>query len=98
MNFPPSTESNPRIQQGVADVCEGLGADCYEHGHHGAGFDHENILIDKTSIEVFIDEGAYSYSLPRAAVSGNNEGLRFFGDPETEVISLSVYTLKSIWN
>ncbi|MVM35051.1 DUF4980 domain-containing protein [Spirosoma sp. HMF4905] len=55
-----------------------------------------DIYVDRTSIEVFIDGGAYSYSLERKPVAGNTEGLRFWGTP-SEVKNLEVYTAKSIW-
>jgi fructan beta-fructosidase len=55
-----------------------------------------DIFIDKTSIEVFIDGGAYSYSMERKAREGNTEGLRFWGN-SIEVKNLEVYPMKSIW-
>ena len=57
-----------------------------------------DIFIDKTSVEVFIDGGALSYSMQREGLPGNRTGLSFFGDPETEVVRLKVYPMKSIWN
>ena len=35
-----------------------------------------DIYVDRTSIEVFIDGGAYSYSLERKPVSDNSDGLQ----------------------
>ena len=55
-----------------------------------------DILIDKTSVEVFIDGGAYSYSMERKAHDGNREGFRFWGN-NIEVKNLEVYPMKSIW-
>ena len=55
-----------------------------------------DIFIDKTSIEVFIDGGAYSYSMERRKRPNNNEGLRFWGN-NIEIKSLEVYPVKSIW-
>ena len=55
-----------------------------------------DIYIDRTSIEVFIDEGAYSYSLERKPDPKNAEGLHFWGNT-IEVKDLEVYTVKSIW-
>ena len=55
-----------------------------------------DIIIDKTSVEVFVDEGAFSYAIERKAVDGNKEGFKFFGK-NIEVKSLKVYPMKSIW-
>ena len=55
-----------------------------------------DIYVDRTSIEVFIDGGAYSYSLERKPVSGNSEGLQVWGTA-IEVKTLEMYTAKSIW-
>lgn len=55
-----------------------------------------DIYVDRTSVEVFIDGGAYSYSLERKPVATNKEGLRFWGN-QIEVKNLDVYTAKSIW-
>ena len=55
-----------------------------------------DIIIDKTSIEVFIDNGAYSYSMERRARENNTEGFRFWGH-NIEIINLEAYPLKSIW-
>lgn len=54
-----------------------------------------DIYIDRTSIEVFIDGGAYSYSMERKPDLQNKEGLHFWGG--MEVKNLEVYTAKSIW-
>lgn len=53
-----------------------------------------DIIIDKTSVEGFIDNGAYSYSMSLNAK--NDEGFRFWGN-NIEVKKLEIYTLKSIW-
>jgi len=55
-----------------------------------------DIIIDNTSIEVFIDDGAYSYSFARDVKSTNKEGFRFFGN-RIEVKSLEIYPMRSIW-
>ncbi|SEL39469.1 glycoside hydrolase family 32 protein [Parapedobacter koreensis] len=55
-----------------------------------------DIYIDRTTIEVFIDDGAYSYSLERKPESGNQEGLQFWGN-RIEVKNLEVFRAKSIW-
>ena len=55
-----------------------------------------DIFIDKTSVEVFIDGGAYSYSMERRPHAGNNEGFHFWGHT-IKVKSLEVYPLNSIW-
>lgn len=55
-----------------------------------------DIIIDKTSIEVFVDNGAFSYAIERKAVPGNKDGFKLFGN-NIEVKSLKVYPMKSIW-
>jgi len=55
-----------------------------------------DIYLDNTSAEVFIDGGAYSYSMKRQAVNGNKNGFRFFGQ-NVAVEKLAVDELKSIW-
>ncbi|MDR0393827.1 MAG: glycoside hydrolase family 32 protein [Tannerella sp.] len=57
-----------------------------------------DVIIDKTSVEVFIDDGAYSYSMERkpAAEGNNREGFRFWGN-NIEIKALSVYSMRSIW-
>ena len=54
-----------------------------------------DMIIDKTLIEAYIDNGAYSYSMERKAT--NQEGFRFWGN-NIEVKNLEIYTLKSIWD
>lgn len=55
-----------------------------------------DIIIDKNSIEVFVDGGAFSYSFERKADPKNEDGFRFFGN-RIDVKSLKVYQMKSIW-
>lgn len=55
-----------------------------------------DIYIDKTSIEVFIDGGAYSYSMERKPDINNREGFHFWGN-NIEVKNLEVFKVKSIW-
>lgn len=55
-----------------------------------------DIIIDKTSVEVYVDGGAFSYALERKAVDGNKDGFKFFGK-NIEVKNLKVYPMKSIW-
>lgn len=55
-----------------------------------------DIYLDRSSVEVFIDGGAYSYSFERRADDRNNEGFRFWGNNIT-VKELEVWTGKSIW-
>lgn len=56
-----------------------------------------DIYIDKTSIEVFIDGGHYSYAMERRPDKNNKEGLHFWGN-NIEVKNLEVFEVKSIWN
>ena len=39
-----------------------------------------DIFIDRTLIEVFIDSGAYAYSIERRPVDNNREGFHFWGN------------------
>lgn len=55
-----------------------------------------DIYIDRTSIEVFVDGGAYSYSMERRSDPNNTEGFHFWGN-NIEVKNLEVFTVKSIW-
>jgi fructan beta-fructosidase len=55
-----------------------------------------DIYIDKTSIEVFIDNGAYSYSMERKPDPGNKEGLHFWGN-RIDVKDLQVFAVEGIW-
>jgi fructan beta-fructosidase len=54
-----------------------------------------DLYIDKTSIEVFVDDGRYSYSMPRVGI-GNFKGLEFWGD-DIQIIDLLVYPMNSIY-
>lgn len=55
-----------------------------------------DIILDRTSVEVFIDGGAYSYSMERRPDRNNKEGFHFWGN-NIEIKNLEVYTLDSIW-
>ncbi|MGY4386340.1 fructan beta-fructosidase [Pedobacter sp. UYP24] len=55
-----------------------------------------DIFVDRTSIEVFIDGGKYSYSMERKPDAYNKEGLHFWGN-NIEVKNLEIYNVKSIW-
>ena len=55
-----------------------------------------DIIIDKTSVEVFVDNGAFSYAIERKSDPQNKDGFKFFGS-SIEVKSLKVYPLRSIW-
>jgi fructan beta-fructosidase len=55
-----------------------------------------DIIIDRTSVEVFVDNGAFSYCLQRSPRDGNTEGFRFWGN-RIEIKSLEVYPMQSIW-
>ncbi|MFC3197263.1 glycoside hydrolase family 32 protein [Parapedobacter deserti] len=55
-----------------------------------------DIYIDRTNIEVFIDGGAYSYSMQRTPDGNNKEGFHFWGN-NIEVKNLEVFGAKSIW-
>lgn len=56
-----------------------------------------DIILDKTSVEVFVDGGAFSYSMERKPDPNNKEGFHFWGNNIT-VKNLEIYELRSIWN
>ncbi|MBP1667231.1 MAG: hypothetical protein H6Q23_2091, partial [Bacteroidetes bacterium] len=56
-----------------------------------------DIIIDRTSVEVFVDDGAFSYAIERKAIPGNRDGFKFFGR-DLEVKELKVCSFKSIWD
>lgn len=55
-----------------------------------------DIYVDRTSIEVFIDGGLYSYSMELRPDVNNKEGFHFWGN-RIEVKSLEVFSVDSIW-
>jgi len=55
-----------------------------------------DIYVDRTSIEVFIDGGIYSYAMERKSEKENKEGFHFWGN-NIEVRSLDVFSVNSIW-
>jgi fructan beta-fructosidase len=55
-----------------------------------------DIIVDKTSVEVFIDGGAFSYAIERKSDPDNRDGFKFYGN-RIEVKSLKVYPMRSIW-
>jgi len=56
-----------------------------------------DIIIDKTSIQVYFDNGAMSYCMQRKPQKDNNGGFHFWSDKNSEIKNLEVYTMKSIW-
>jgi fructan beta-fructosidase len=54
-----------------------------------------DILIDRTSVEVFLDDGAFMYSMPRTP--HNAEALQLWSNHPVEILNLEIYPLKSIW-
>ncbi|MDR1368836.1 MAG: DUF4980 domain-containing protein [Dysgonamonadaceae bacterium] len=55
-----------------------------------------DVILDRTSVEVFIDGGAYSCSMERRADGSNREGFRFWGN-NVEIKDLKVCSMASIW-
>ena len=55
-----------------------------------------DIYVDRTSVEVFIDNGAYSYSIERKPSTDTKVSLQFWGN-RIEVKNLEVFDVKSIW-
>lgn len=55
-----------------------------------------DIYLDRSSVEVFFDGGAFSWSAERKADAGNMEGFRFWGNNIT-VKSLEVWNIMGVW-
>jgi fructan beta-fructosidase len=55
-----------------------------------------DIYIDRTSVEVFIDGGAYSYSMERKPDAKAMDALNFWGG-NIEVKNLEIFGVKGIW-
>jgi fructan beta-fructosidase len=56
-----------------------------------------DMIIDRTSVEIFVDGGAHSCALQRELAPKNRDGFRFQGN-NPEILSLEVCNMKSIWN
>lgn len=56
-----------------------------------------DIIIDKTSVEVFVNDGHFSYCIERRARENNSEGFKFWGK-EIEIKNLEVNEMKPIWS
>ncbi len=55
-----------------------------------------DIIIDRTSVEVFVDGGAFSYAIERKSDPQNNDGFKFFGNMIT-LKELKAWPVRSIW-
>ncbi len=55
-----------------------------------------DIIADRTTVEVFVDGGAYSYSFQRRTPWVGANVFRFDGD-NVKVLELEVHRLKSVW-
>ncbi len=56
-----------------------------------------DIIIDKTSVEVFVDGGVFSYAIERKSEPGNTDGFKFFGR-DLDVKYLNACSMRSIWS
>lgn len=56
-----------------------------------------DVVIDKTTVQVYFDNGGMSYCLQREPKPGNSQGFYFWGHLPVEIKSLEVYTMRSIW-
>lgn len=56
-----------------------------------------DIIIDKTSIQVFLDNGGISYCFQREPLPNNEQGFYFWGHQKIEIANLEVYLMQSIW-
>jgi fructan beta-fructosidase len=55
-----------------------------------------DIYVDRTTVEVFIDNGAYSYSLQRKPDARAKETLNFWGN-RIDIRNLEIYRAESAW-
>lgn len=55
-----------------------------------------DIYMDRSSFEIFFDEGVFSYYVERQGKAGNLDGFKFWGN-NLIVTSLEVFDVKSIW-
>ncbi|MDR0370992.1 MAG: 2,6-beta-D-fructofuranosidase [Prevotellaceae bacterium] len=55
------------------------------------------IFIDKTTFQVFFDNGGISYCIERRPDPNNTEGFRFWSDRDFEIKNLEVFTMKNRW-
>lgn len=56
-----------------------------------------DIYLDRTSAEVFVDGGLYSYAIERRIPGDDAEGFRFHGN-RVKIKSLEVFNMDSIWD
>lgn len=56
-----------------------------------------DIIIDRTSVEVFVNDGHFSYCIERLPEKDNREGFLFHGKHPFEIKTLEVFPMKSIW-
>lgn len=56
-----------------------------------------DIIIDKTSIQVYLDNGGMSYCLQRQPQAGSKKGFEFWEQKPITIESLEVFPMKSIW-
>jgi sucrose-6-phosphate hydrolase SacC (GH32 family) len=56
-----------------------------------------DIFLDRTSIEVFIDGGAFSYAMERHLQGEKEKEFRFWANHPAEVKNLEIYPMESIW-
>lgn len=55
-----------------------------------------DIYMDRSSFEIFFDEGIFSYYVERQGKAGNLDGFKFWGN-NLIITSLEVFDVKSIW-
>jgi sucrose-6-phosphate hydrolase SacC (GH32 family) len=55
------------------------------------------IFIDKTTFQVFFDDGGISCCMERRPDPDNTEGFRFWSDRDFEIKNLEVFTMKNGW-
>ena len=74
-----------------------LNGSFYSPDELGSMLLHCDVYIDKSVVEGFIDDGAFSFSMKRGANRKNREGYRFWGR-ELIIENLEVYKVNSIFS
>lgn len=74
-----------------------LNGDFYSPQQPGSMELTADVYIDRGLVEVFVDGGAFSYSMKRDVKSNNPEGYTFWGN-QLQIKSLEVFKAQSVWD
>ena len=56
------------------------------------------VILDRMSIEVFVNDGAYRFTKPFVPADGMQPDIQVFGKQGLATVTLNAYQLQSIWN